>query len=168
MAFAGLTSGYVVSRSSLVADNSWVHIVLPQQFMWATVSIILGSISLVWGRALIKSGRLNQLPWALTMALILGILFAVFQFLGWGNLIQRGLFFTGPNSNTASSWIYVITFLHWLHVISGLIVLSVTLSRSVKGAYTKENHLGYEMASIYWHFLDGLWIYLYCFLLFIR
>ena len=64
--------------------------------------------------------------------------------------------------------LYLITFLHLLHLFVGLISLLVTLKNSIKGKYSSENTHGIELCSIYWHFLDILWVYLFLFLYYIR
>lgn len=168
MTFAGLTSGYVVSRSSLLSSNQWLQFELPWHFTAATVAIVLSSIAMGWAQWAANRDNRGQIKTAVALALLMGIGFAVLQALGWRELMDTGLYFTGPQSNTAVSWVYVITFLHWLHVISGIIVLTVTLIQAGKNAYTKESHLGLQLSGIYWHFLDLLWIYLFCFLVFIR
>lgn len=168
MTFAGLTSGYVVSRSALIADSQWLEFALPNQFYWATAAIVLSSITMVLAKNQIKKGNLSTAKGALLITLLLGLTFAILQFLGWMNLLDRGLYFTGEGSNTAISWVYVITALHWAHVIAGIIVLSVTFARASGGAYSINNYQGLSMASIFWHFLDVLWIYLFLFLVFIR
>lgn len=70
--------------------------------------------------------------------------------------------------NTASGYLYVLTALHFVHVFVGIIVLLVVLFNAYRNKYSSENPVGMEVASIYWHFLDGLWVYLFFFLLFIR
>ena len=70
--------------------------------------------------------------------------------------------------NTASGYLYVLTALHFVHVFVGIIVLLVVLFNAYSNKYSSENPVGMEVASIYWHFLDGLWVYLFFFLLFIR
>jgi cytochrome c oxidase subunit 3 len=70
--------------------------------------------------------------------------------------------------NTASGYLYVLTALHFVHVLVGIIVLLVVLFNAYSNKYSSENPVGMEIASIYWHFLDGLWVYLFFFLLFIR
>ena len=168
MAFAGLTSGYVVSRSALVAENEWLQFALPEQFSYATVAILLSTLTMVGAQVSVRKNRHPAVKAYLGLTLLLAVVFIVFQWLGWQDLTDRGLFFTGEKSNTAVSWVYVITALHWLHVISGVIVLVVTWIKSLRGKYSKQDFLGLSMAAIYWHFLDGLWIYLFLFLLFIR
>lgn len=70
--------------------------------------------------------------------------------------------------NTSSGYLYVLTALHFIHVFVGIIVLLVVLFNAFRNKYSSENPLGMELASIYWHFLDALWVYLFFFLLFIR
>jgi len=70
--------------------------------------------------------------------------------------------------NIASGYLYVLTALHFVHVLVGIIVLLVVLFNAYRNNYSSENPAGMEVASIYWHFLDGLWVYLFFFLLFIR
>lgn len=168
MTFAGLTSGYVVSRSALLADSQWLQFALPPQFYWATGVIVVSSITMFMAFRAAKSNNQSGIKNALLVTFLLGLTFAFLQYLGWQDLIDRGLYFTGEGSNTAISWVYVITALHWLHVIAGLIVLGVTLVKANAGAYNQEHYQGLSMASIFWHFLDILWIYLFLFLVFIR
>lgn len=168
MTFAGLTSGYVVSRSSLQVDNRWLEFALPEEFFWATGVILLSSFSMIWAGRALRQNNQKALQAGLFITLLLGISFALLQWSGWQNLTDRGLFFTGEGSSTSISWVYVLTFLHWLHLISGLIVLIVTLAQAMSGVYRPDNKLGFSLAAIYWHFLDGLWLYLIGFLVFFR
>jgi cytochrome c oxidase subunit 3 len=98
----------------------------------------------------------------------LGLLFSYLQYSGWGELYSKQIIFGGKSSNAAGSFLYLITFLHLVHLFAGLIVLLITLKNSVKGKYNAQNTLGLELCSIYWHFLDILWVYLFLFLYFIR
>ncbi len=70
--------------------------------------------------------------------------------------------------NTASSYIYILSAVHLLHLVGGLIYLMVVLRGSAKGRYSSGNYLRLELCGTYWHFLDGLWLYLFLFLLFIH
>ncbi len=168
MAFVGLTSGYIVSRSALMAENRWLQFALPYEFYVATAVIVLSSLTMIWAKGAVKRNDLSQLKTGLTITLLLGFAFAFLQFFGWKSMIDKGLFFTGVESSTSVSWVYVITVLHWLHVIAGLIVLMVSLHQARIGAYKKDDHQGLDLAAIFWHFLDGLWVYLLLFMAFIR
>jgi cytochrome c oxidase subunit 3 len=70
--------------------------------------------------------------------------------------------------NLASSYIYALTGVHLLHWVGGVIALLVVFIRGLGNKYSKENYLGITLASIYWHFLGILWLYLYAFLIFIH
>ncbi len=164
MTFAGLTSGYVVSRSALLPQNNWLQFNLPAQFYWATGVMLLSSLFMVWAKRQVKQGK--SATGGLVLALLCGLTFVFLQLMGAQALVDKGLHFTG--TNTAVSWVYVIAGLHWLHIVSGLIVLMVTIYQSQKGVYTSTGHEGLDLSAIYWHFLDLLWIYLFIFLAFIR
>lgn len=70
--------------------------------------------------------------------------------------------------NGASAYIYVLSALHLLHLVGGLIYLLVVLTGAKRGKYQGGNSLRVELCATYWHFLDLLWIYLFLFLLFIH
>jgi len=168
MAFAGLTSGYVVSRSALLEKERWMVFDLPSYFYFSTAVIILSSITIVWAVKSAKKGNTAGATQALWITLCLGLIFAVLQILGWKELHDGGVFFTGESSNVAGSWVYAITFFHLLHMLGGLISLLITAIKSSKGLYSSKDTLGLELAATFWHFLDIVWIYLFIFLLFIR
>lgn len=167
MTFAGLTSGYVVHRSAKLADNSWLQFPLPMEFAYATAVIVLSSLVLVLAKSQIRRSNIALAGNLTLLALIMGLAFLYLQWQGAVALMDQGYFFTGGNS--ASSWVYVIAGLHWIHVISGILVLLYTWYRTaILKVHTAKEHQGFRASSIYWHFLDGLWLYLYFFLLFIR
>ncbi len=168
MAFAGLTSGYVVSRSSLLEKERWMVFELPTYFYISTVVILLSSITIFWAVKAAKKGQTKSTTQALFITLFLGLIFAVLQVLGWKALHDGGVFFTGKDSNVAGSWVYAITFFHLLHMVAGLITLLFTSIKSAKGLYSSTNSLGVELCATFWHFLDIVWVYLFIFLLFIR
>ncbi|QNR22867.1 cytochrome c oxidase subunit 3 [Croceimicrobium hydrocarbonivorans] len=167
MTFAGLTSGYVVSRSALLADNRWLIFGLPPQFLYATIIILVSSLTMILAKMALKKGQISMAGNLVLVSLFLGVAFFVIQIYGAQDMIDRG--FNAVGVNTAVSWVYVIAGLHWLHLFSGLIVLLYTWYRTaIKKVHTATDHQGFSVSAIYWHFLDGLWLYLYLFLLFIR
>ena len=70
--------------------------------------------------------------------------------------------------NSASSYTYLLSFMHLVHLLVGLIVLIIVTMKSLKKKYTHENFLGVRLGAIYWHFLDALWIYLFLFFVLIH
>lgn len=164
MMFAGMTSGYVVSRSALVQDERWMTFGLPNMFVISTVLAALTSVILFLSVKQYKKANLSAGRNLVILGFISSIAFVVFQLLGWKELYDNGVFFTGPGSNTAGSWIYAITFLHLLHVVGGMVASLITIIKAYLSKYNEQDYLGIELNAIYWHFVDVLWIYLFIFL----
>ncbi len=168
MAFAGLTSGYIVSRKALLRENLWVEFALPSTFIWSTLVLAISSLFLIFGSRRIDQNDSPNLTRFIWSAFSLGLLFLILQYEGWKSLIDSGVYFTGKGSSTSGSWVYAITFFHFLHVIAGVIALGVSGNRAAKGHYSATQKLGFELAATFWHFLGILWLFLFLFLHFIR
>ncbi|NQX82241.1 MAG: cytochrome c oxidase subunit 3 [Flavobacteriaceae bacterium] len=164
MMFAGLTSGYVISQGR--AD--WVNFEMPTSFFISTFLIILSSFTIYMSKRMILADKMNLSRLLLVSTFVLGILFVYFQFEGFGQLIEMGLYFTGKQSSISSSFMYVLTIAHVLHILAGILVLMAVIYNHYKLRYTKEETFGLELASIFWHFVDALWIYLFFFFYFIK
>ena len=160
MTFAGLTSAYVVSSSR--AD--WLtSFELPTVFLYSTLLIFLSSITFFLGKNALNQGNVLLQKTFLWATLGLTLLFVYFQFTGFSQVIEQGYYFTGAASSITTSFLYVLVLLHLAHVFGGLVVLLVVLFQTYRNAYTPKDKLGYELAELFWHFLDFLWIYLYVF-----
>jgi len=164
MFFAGLTSAYVVSMNR----EDWVTFDLPQAFYISTVLIVLSSITLFFSQNLLKKDNIKGSLILLLVTLILGLGFVWYQWVGFNELKNTGLYFTGPESTVSTSFIIGITFMHVLHLLAGVLVLLVVIYNHFKKKYTSSNMLGFELGAIFWHFVDVLWIYLFFFFYFIR
>lgn len=164
MMFAGLTSAYVVSR----AREDWVSFDLPSAFYLSTILILLSSLSFFLAKRSLLSGDHSRSNLFLGLTLVLGLAFVFYQFNGFNQLIEAGLYTTGPESNVASSFLYVITGAHLLHIFAGIFVLIRVIYKNTQQRYTVEDHLGFTLGGIFWHFVDALWIYLFLFFFFIR
>lgn len=188
MLFGALTSGYIVRQG----EGKWVQFNLPQGFLISTLIIILSSVTFILASSAIKKNNQQGLRLWLGITLILGIAFVFCQYFAWKDLYAEGIAFSGKISdikttdinylpahketiheaantgNVAGSFLYMLTGLHVIHLLVGLIVLLVVVSRAYLGKYDGSQHHGVSLAATYWHFLDGLWVYLYLFLLYIR
>lgn len=164
MLFAAFTSYYIVRR----AAGHWLAFELPQMFWISTAIILISSVTMNWAIAAARKDDLKKTSTGLLLTFVLGIAFGVVQYFGWTYLYSNNIVFAGSDSNAAGSLLYLITALHLLHVVAGLILLIVMMARTSKGIYSSQNMLGLKLTAIYWHFLDGLWIYLFLFLYFIR
>lgn len=160
MVFAGFTSYYVVSMDK----KSWVSIELPHVFWVSTAVILLSSVTMNFGFQAVKKGKNAVGGYMLLATLVLGIVFGVCQFEGWKALISNGVFFAGKTFTPGGGMLYVLTGWHLVHILGGLIALAVTATKAFMGRYNPENTLGIQLTSTYWHFVDGLWIYLFIFL----
>lgn len=164
MMFAGLTSAYIVR-----ADNgNWLLFNLPDMFFVSTAVIITSSITMFFALKMAKNNNTKGIVIGLVATFILGLVFSYTQYLGWTELWSKGIVPAGKYSNASGSFLYVLTGLHLAHLFGGLISLFVTLINSLRGRYSAGNTLGLELCSIYWHFLDILWVYLFLFLYYIR
>jgi cytochrome c oxidase subunit 3 len=160
MTFAGLTSAYVVSSSR--AD--WLsQFEMPSAFTISTLLILLSSITFFVAKKSLEAKKLKQTKiWVLT-TFLLALLFIYFQFKGFEDIIDLGYYFTGAESSITTSFLYVLVLLHLTHLFAGMIVLTIVYIRLLRGGYSESNTLGFELAHLFWHFLDILWIYLYLF-----
>ena len=82
------------------------------------------------------------------------------------NTIQYGEFY--QTKNVASSYVWILTIIHFLHLVLGLILMLVLFIRAIKGKYDQENQMGLRVGGIFWHFLGALWVYLFVFLQYIH
>jgi len=164
MTFAGLTSAYIVSKSR----PDWLkEFELPMAFTISTIVILLSSISIWFAKKNVKKNNVSNTSLGLFITFGLGIIFIVSQFSGFRELISQGYFFTGAQSTITTSFLYVLTVLHLIHLFAGIIVLIVVTINNYKNKYKIEK-LGFELAVTFWHFLGVLWIYLFVFLYFFR
>lgn len=158
MIFAALTSAYIVRQ----AEGNWLEYELPDIF-WVTSGIVLlSSISLQWSYFSAKKDNFISLRIGMLLTVILGIAFLVGQWYSWVALVDRDVFFVG---NPAGSFLYVFTGLHAVHLISGVIFLIIVLISTIRLKVHSKALNTMEMATTYWHFLGGLWLYLFLFLL---
>lgn len=164
MLFAAFTSAYVVSREKA----QWLHFEMPQMFYISTAVILLSSVAMNWAWMAAKKNNYGVIKTGLLITFLLGATFILLQFLGWKSLFEQKIVFAGKYSNPAGSYFYVLTFMHLLHLLGGIIAVLVVYFKSLKNRYNSENLLGLKLCSIFWHFLGVLWVYLFLFLLFIR
>ena len=160
MFFAALTSGFIVYSGG---RGHGINMVLPSAFMYSTITIVISSITMFMASRAAKALQFDKQRLYLILTLVLGVLFFAIQVYGWSQLINMGVYFI--NTNASQSFIYVFTAMHLIHIIAGLLLLAYTLRGSYKNAPQIKNMFGMEMSSIFWHFIDIIWIYLYVFLL---
>lgn len=157
MFFMALTSAYLVNRSM----GKWMVFQLPPVLYINTVLIVMSSIVLQMGYHYSERKNIFRISLWLTMAL--GIAFLIGQFYAWKELVLHNVYLVGP---AAGSFLYIITGVHGLHIISaGIVLLFMIFSR--RNSNPKEVP-SFKLGVVYWHFLGVLWIYLLIFFILFR
>ena len=166
MLFAGLTSAYIVRQ----AEGNWAKFDLPAFFSISTGALLVSSITMNRSVAAAKKGNISFLRSMLLITFLLGITFVFLQFAGWKELVTHNVVFAGKTSNPSGSFLYVLTGLHLSHLAGGMLALLYCIFDVTKNAknFAAKNILSVELSAIFWHFLTGLWIYLFLFLLLVR
>jgi cytochrome c oxidase subunit 3 len=165
MMFAGLTSAFVVSKSR--AD--WLKdFQLPTAFFISTIVILGCSVTFHLAKKSIQKNNQSATTMYLLSTLVLGVLFVILQFVGFGQIVSNGYYFTGQASSITTTFLYIVTVVHLLHLAGGLISLLIIIYNHFKQKYNSTQTLGIELGAMYWHFLDLLWVYLFLFLYFFK
>jgi cytochrome c oxidase subunit III len=135
---------------------------LPDSF-WITSAIILASsVTMHWAYLSAKKDNLEATKLAISLTSVLGLAFLIGQYMAWGDLVERNVYFVG---NPSGSFVYVLSGLHGLHIIGGVVFLFIVLVATFRFKVHSRSLDQIEMCATYWHFLDGLWLYLFVFLL---
>ena len=161
MIFAGLTSGFIVYTAG--SPDRGLKTILPEAFLYSAAIIVLSSITMHLAYLSAKKLQFGLQKLYLVITIVLGLSFMAMQFYGWQLLTGQGVYFV--NYNASQSFIYVFTGLHMLHIIAGVVMLINSLVGSLRNIAQVRNLFRLETTSIFWHFIDILWIYLYVFLL---
>lgn len=161
MFFAALSSGFIVYSGG---KGHGLDVILPRAFMYSTAVLIISSITLFIASRAAKQLQFDKQRLFLWLTFFLGIAFFIIQIYAWYVLTYKmGVYFTNPNASR--TFIYVFSGMHLLHVIAGLALLLNTINSAYKNIPQVRKMYKMEMTSIFWHFLDIIWIYLYVFLL---
>ena len=158
MMFAGLTSGYIVRK----AQGDWRQYDLPPIFWVSTILIVASSVTMHLGVRAFKNRAMPRFKMLVTTTLVLGIAFAISQYVGFQVLYANDI---KVNGNVSESFLFVIAGLHLLHIIGGIFALLIVFFRAFRTSVKVYNTTGLEIIATYWHFVDILWIYLFVFFL---
>lgn len=158
MIFAALTSAYIVRQ----AEGDWLLYDLPVSFLRNTVLLVLSSVTMQLAYGAAKKNNFKAIKVYMILTALLSVSFLIGQFYSWGDLVDIDVFFVG---NPSGSFLYVLTGMHAFHLITGVIFILIMLISAYKLNVHSKNMVKMEMCTTYWHFLDGLWLYLYIFLL---
>lgn len=154
---------YLVFR--LTAEN-WPppgHPSLPYGWLMFSTLVMIGSgFTLQHGLHSILTGREQMLKLMLNLTMALSIVFLVSQFIAWMTLIQADVYMEG---NIYAGTFYLLTILHALHVLGGIIPLANITARANRGGFSKQSYQPVKNVAMYWHFLDAVWMVVFIVLL---
>ncbi|WP_229311102.1 cytochrome c oxidase subunit 3 [Larkinella soli] len=165
--FTVLLAIYVIRR----AGSDWRDVPIPMVFLASTAVIVSSSLTLHIANGAFRRERFGQYRLYLGTTLFLGILFVVLQVLGWRELVLKGVYL---QTNPSSSFLYVLSGLHLLHILFGLLFLGVAFAEALRRlpyidafvySVNPPNRLKIQLITLYWHFVDVLWIFVFLFLL---
>lgn len=164
--FLATTVAYMYTRF----QHGLPKLEVPSVFLFNTIVLLGSSFSLQWAVNSYKKDNTEDYKTALLSTLILSLLFLIAQFYGWKQLFDQEVFI---NSGNAASYLYLVSALHFFHVIAGLPFLIKFYVSARKKMIEPVSVLVYftdpikrlrlKMISWYWHFLDALWVYLIIF-----
>lgn len=164
--FLSLSAAFVYTR----VQSDLPPIKLPPLFLFNTIILLGSSATMVWAKRMYLADNTRKYQQALIATMGLSILFMIAQVFAWRSLFSQEIFI---NTDNSASYLYVISGLHFAHVIAGLPFLGLFLWKARKQMKEPVSVLIYfsdpdkrlklRLLTIYWHFLDGLWIYLVLF-----
>lgn len=161
MMFAALSSGFIVYTQGGI--DKGIKTILPSEFIYSTILIVISSVTMHLAYRASKRAEHKQQKIFLTLTFLLGIGFFFMQLDAWSILTARGVYFI--NTNASQSFIYIFTGMHLAHILGGLLLLMRAFIGTLKNIPHINNVFRMELATLFWHFLDVLWIYIYVFLL---
>ena len=166
MSFAAYTSALIVRQG---ANPDWQHFTLPRILFFNTLVVLASSTTLYVARprspaTVDRSGTVTAVdaphPTWLYVTILLGFLFLAGQIMAWRNLVDQGITLA---SGPSSSFFYLLTAMHGLHLLGGLAGLLYVVSR-VRRSTMERAVRAFKAASLYWHFMTVLWLYLFAML----
>ncbi|HLH32352.1 MAG TPA: cytochrome c oxidase subunit 3 [Terriglobia bacterium] len=158
MLFAGLSSAYIVLRGM----PTWQNIELPSLLWPNTAVLLMSSVAIELARRAIRRNDPQSMKRWLGVGGVLGLFFIIGQLAAWKQLVDTGVYLP---STLQSSFFYILTGLHAIHLFGGVVGLSVVLVKAFRNRLTFFDHEPLKLCASYWHVMDGLWIYLFLLLL---
>ena len=164
MLFMALTSAYILRQTKGLSEfNDWKAIDLPG-LLWVTTGVLVASsFSFEVARRALRQNNYKRFNNWILLTTVLGALFLLGQFIAWRQLAAQGIY---VNTNPHSSFFYLLTSLHGVHLLGGLIALIYVTVAAFRLRIGFKRRNAVEVTAIYWHFMDVLWVYLLALLFF--
>ena len=185
MLFVSFTSAYVVRQGLPTLDprtnnliRDWIPVALPRLLLLNTLVLLASSVSMELARrqmhsrvaresgcvASVSTGDQIRMPW-LAATLVLGLAFLFGQWAAWQQLAANGFYVA---TTPSSSFVYLLTGTHAVHLLGGVLALFIAGVASLLHRSLKTRSIVIDVAAWYWHFMAGLWVYIFCLMKFVR
>lgn len=154
MLIAAFTSAFVVRRG---LSDDWVTMPLPR-ILWVNTAVLLASsVALELARRALKSGRRTAFNRFWTAGTVLGLVFLAGQYAAWQQLYRAGIYIA---TNPSSSFFFLLTCVHAVHLIGGIGALGYVNIQALRLRLGPGKRTAVDVCAVFWHFLDGMWVYL--------
>lgn len=153
----------IIAYADRMGHAYWRPLPEPGLLWVNTALLIFGSVALQWACNSVRQGRLDVVKYGLYAGGGLSVAFLAGQLLAWQQLVDLGYFAT---TNPANAFFYLLTALHGLHILGGLVAWWRSAARAWRGAEIVDLRLGVELCAVYWHYLLLVWLVLFALLSF--
>lgn len=152
-------------------DHHLIPVPLPTIFTFSTIAIVASSLTLVLSKKAFYQENFKQYRFFITATFVLGILFMGLQLVGWQQLLSADI---RLDNHTGGAFVYVLSGIHIFHTLVGIVALAYLIKEAFSNqdyvdsfiySVNPPNQLRLKLTSMYWHFIDILWLILYLFLL---
>jgi cytochrome c oxidase subunit 3 len=153
-----VTMFFMALASAFVFGGANLHPMITPRALWISTGIILASSgTLEFARVSMRRRQEPKFRTWIFITMTLGFCFLVSQLIAWQELVQSGYY---VNKNIHSGYAYIFTGLHAVHLIGGLIALAYVTFRSRQNWTALRRRVSVDATALYWHFIDGLWLFL--------
>lgn len=166
MMFGALLAGYGALRYGSLTWPVPAHVLGISLTAFMTFLLICSSVTMVKALEAIRMGKPERMRNFLLLTMLGGAIFLGLQAYEWNHLIHTGLGFSGNPWGGAlfGTTFFIITGFHGMHVTGGVIYLGIVMLRGVGGHYSAARYQPVEVAGLYWHFVDLVWIMVFTFI----
>ena len=166
MLFVALTSAYILRQTRGISDvQDWVPLEMPAVLWLNTALILISSFSIELARRALRRNDYARFRVWISLTTLLGAGFLAGQIVAWRQLAGQGIY---VDTHPHSSFFYLLTSLHALHLLGGIIALAYITIAGLRLRISLRRRTVVNVTALYWHFMDGLWIYLFLLLFFWR
>ena len=169
MLFVSLSSAYVIRRTPGLSGesgaNDWPGLWLPPILWFNTAAIVISSVTMEASRRFLRRGGYLGFNRWIVITLVLGFAFLAGQLVAWRQLAHQGIYLA---TNPHSSFFYLFTCLHGIHLLGGIAALAYVAVKGIRFQFGQRHDAAVYATSMYWHFMDGLWVFLFVLLFFWR